>query len=66
MPREVIVNTSVDDIRSSLAIYNPQKPSEIREALEYLNRSLVYETQNENRSTVIQMLQRKIKALRKL
>jgi hypothetical protein len=59
--RDVIVNTSVDDIRSSLHFVTG-KPGDI----EYLKRSLDYEIKESNRTTVIKMLQAKIKKLESL
>lgn len=56
---------SVDDIRCSLQHRNPQKPSEIREDIAWLNENLNYEIRNKNRSSVVMMITRKIKKLEK-
>jgi hypothetical protein len=61
----VINNTSVDDIRSSLNLMNPIIPFDIREDIDYLRRSLNYEVKNQNRSTVIKMLQVKLRKIEK-
>jgi hypothetical protein len=66
MARDVINNTSVDDIRSSLALMNPKTRFEIRDDLDYLNRGLDYEVKNRNRSSVIMMLRAKINKIKKL
>ena len=58
---DVINNTSVDDIRSSLYHIDPGSPATIRDDLEYLRRSLKYEIENRNRITVIKMLKAKIR-----
>ena len=47
---------SVDDIRCSLQHRNPQKPSEIREDIAWLNMNLDYEVKNKNRSSVIKLI----------
>ena len=62
----VINHTSVDDIKGTLALMNPKTSFEIRDDIEYLNRSLDYEVKNQNRSTVIRMLQVKINKVKKL
>jgi hypothetical protein len=56
---------SVDDIRCSLRLMNPRTAYEIRDDLAYLNRSMDYEVKNQNRVTVIRMLQAKINTLKK-
>ena len=63
---KVINNTSIDDIRSSLQLMNPRTGFEIREDLDYLNRSLDYEVKNMNRVSVIRLLQAKINKVKKL
>jgi hypothetical protein len=62
----VINHTSVDDIAGSLKLMNPETGFEIRDILDYLNRSLAFETKNQNRSTVIRLLQAKINKIKKL
>jgi hypothetical protein len=62
----VINNTSVDDIAGTLKLMNPETGFEIRDTIEYLNRSLAFETKNRNRSSVIRLLQSKINKVKKL
>ena len=57
---------SVDDMKCSLGHMDPKTGFEIRDALDYLNRSLVYEIKNKNRVTVINMLHSKINKVKKL
>lgn len=57
---------SVDDIRCSLHLMNPKTGFEIRDSLDYLNRSMDYEVKNHNRSTVLKMLRAKVNKLKKL
>jgi hypothetical protein len=66
MERDVIGNTSADDIRSSLRLLNPKSSEEIRRYTDYLNRSLDYEVKNHNRATVIKMIRAKINQYKKL
>lgn len=61
----VINHTSVEDIASTLKLMNPKTSFEIRNDLEYLNRSLDYEVKNQNRSIVIRLLQAKINKVKK-
>jgi uncharacterized FlaG/YvyC family protein len=61
----VINHTSVDDIRSSLRLMNPETSDEIRKYLDYFNRSLDFEVKNKNRGSVIRMLQAKINKVKK-
>jgi len=56
---------SVEDIRCSLSHMNPQTKSEIQKDLKYLNFSLGYEIIHKNRSTVIRMIQSRLKQLKK-
>jgi hypothetical protein len=62
----VINHTNVEDIAGSLKLMNPMTGFEIRDTLDYLNRSLAHETKNQNRSTVIRLLQAKINKVKKL
>lgn len=62
----IINHTSVEDITGTLKLMNPKTSFEIRNDLEYLNRSLDYEVKNQNRSTVIRLLQAKINKVKKL
>ena len=62
----IIVNTSVDDLISSLRLRDPKTSFEIRDTLEFLNLNLNYEVKNKNRATVIRMLQAKINKVKKL
>jgi hypothetical protein len=66
MDRDVIGNTSVDDIKSSLRLLNPKSSDEIRRYTDYLNRSLDFEVKNYNRATVIKMIRGKINQFKKL
>lgn len=61
-----MVNTSVDDIRSTLHLMNPKTSEEIRKYLIYLNENFDYEVKNRNRSSVIKMLRSKINQIKKL
>ncbi len=56
---------SVDDIRCSLQHRNPQKPSEIREDIAWLNENLNYEIRNKNRSSVIKLIRSAIRRYEK-
>lgn len=56
---------SVDDIRCSLQHRNPQKPSEIREDIGWLNENLNHEIRNKNRSSVVALIRNKIRKLEK-
>jgi hypothetical protein len=56
----------MEDIASSLKLIDPKAGFEIRDTLDYLNNSLAYETKNQNRSTVIRLLQTKINKVKKL
>ena len=56
---------SVDDIRCSLQHRNPQKPSEIREDIAWLNNNLDYEVKKKNRSSVIKLIRSTIKRYEK-
>lgn len=62
----VINHTSVEDIAGSLKLMDPKTGFEIRNGLEYLNRSLDYEVKNQNRSSVIKLLRAKINKVKKL
>jgi hypothetical protein len=71
--RDVINNTSVDDIKSTLNLLcwidenRPDRdPRKIADTITYLRRSLEYEPSYKNRISVIKMLQSKIKQLEKL
>lgn len=67
MYRDSVINhTSVEDIAGSLKLMNPETGFEIRDMLDYLNRSLAYETKNQNRVSVIKLLQAKINKVKKL
>lgn len=62
----IIVNTSADDLRSSLKLINPKTGFEIRECTEMLNKNLDYEVKNRNRASVTGMLKSKINQVKKL
>ena len=62
---DVINHTSVDDIRSSLRLMNPETTDEMRRYLDYMNRSYDYEVKNSNRASVIKLLRAKINQLKK-
>jgi hypothetical protein len=67
MYRDSVINhTSVEGIAGSLKLMNPETGFEIRDMLDYLNRSLAYETKNQNRVSVIKLLQAKINKVKKL
>jgi hypothetical protein len=57
---------SVDDIRCTLRLMNPVKPSEIRNEIDWLNISLAYEIRTENRITLVRMIKAKINKLKRL
>ena len=64
----MLVNTSVDDIRSSLFFYDPirsKMKGKIQDDISYLNENVKYEMKNRNRRSVINMLQSKIKQFEK-
>jgi hypothetical protein len=62
----IIVNTSVDDISSSLRLINPKTGYDIREDITMLNHNLAYEAKNKNRTAVLKLLRAKINKIKKL
>jgi hypothetical protein len=60
-----IIHTSVDDARSSLALINPTDCEEIKRTVNMLGDNLLEETRMMNRTTMKNMLTRKIKQLEK-
>ena len=68
MTNRIIVNTSVDDIRSSLYFYDPIT-SKIRDKIEtdilLLKENVIYEMKTRNRRSVLNLLQSKIKQFEK-
>lgn len=56
----MLVDTSVDDLRSSLALMNPTTDAQIESDAQILRENISYESRNKNRSTVIKMLQVKL------
>lgn len=64
--RELINNTSADDLRSSLGCsYNPERSSDLNLDLEVLEKSLRDEQSNRKRPTVIKILESRIKKYRR-
>jgi hypothetical protein len=64
--RSSLSNTgSTDDIKISLYYVNPSTPDEARKTLEWLEYSLETEIKDTNRSTVIKMIQVKIRNIKK-
>lgn len=64
--KELINNTSADDLRSSLGCsYNPEKSSDLNLDLETLETSLLDEQSDRRRPTVIKILESRIKKYRK-
>ncbi len=56
---------SIEDMRSSLRLMNPQSKADKQWILSYLVLSLDYEVKNKNRVTVIRLLQGKIDKVKK-
>lgn len=56
---------SVEDMRGSLKLMNPQSNADKQWILSYLVLSLDYEVKNKNRVTVIRLLQVKINKVKK-
>jgi len=64
--KELINNTSADDLRSSLgSSYIPEKSSDLDLDLEILKNSLQDERSDRNRPSVIKILEARIKKYRK-
>ncbi|HLN56106.1 MAG TPA: hypothetical protein VK207_08940 [Bacteroidales bacterium] len=63
--KDILGNTSADDIRSSLRLMNPKSSDEIRRYTEYLNNSLDFEVKNRNRATVVMMIKAKLNRIKK-
>ena len=58
-------NGSVEDIRNSLYFVKPVDPEDARELLKWLQESLDDEVKNRNRSTVIKLIQSKVRLIKK-
>jgi len=57
---------SVDDIRSSLALIDPEDLIDAHNDLEILSESIENESQNQNRKSVIKLLEAKRSSISKL
>lgn len=57
---------SVDDIRSSLALIDPEDLIDAHNNLEILSESIENESQNQNRKSVIKLLEAKRSSISKL
>jgi hypothetical protein len=60
-----INHTSVDDMRSSVALMNPESKIEIRSVIDRLSIALSDELRNKMRTSVITLLNKKINSLEK-
>lgn len=63
--KNIIVNTSVDDLRSTLYLVNPDKQEDIQRWIKVLYQNIMYERTHKIRRSVINMLWSKIKKLEK-
>lgn len=63
--KRLFINTSIEDMTSSIRLLNPKEPSEAKKFIEELQYNIMVEGQNRNRSSVIKLLKNKITSILK-